>query len=70
MRLNDHAPDLAEYVSDYWTIYRENGGKRPTAKEIAAAYCEAAIADDADRAEYDAAVAETAPQITYYLPAR
>lgn len=69
MRLNESAPEMAEYVSDYWQMYKENGGKRPTAKEVAAAYCEAAIAEDADAAEYEAAVKEAIPQIAYYLPA-
>ena len=68
MRLNGYAPELGEFVSDYWQMYRENGGKRPTAKEIAEAYVDTAIAEDATSAECMAAVKELVPQVRYYLP--
>lgn len=70
MRLNEHAPDMGQFVSDYWTMYKENGGRRPTAREIALAYAETAIAQDADEKEYAAAVKEVTPQIAYHLPAK
>lgn len=73
MRINESPPELAEFVSDYWRMYEDGSlttNRPPTARSIALAYCEAAIAHDANEKEYAAAVKEMTPQIAYYLPAR
>lgn len=60
--------DLSEFVSDYWAMYRENGGKRPTAREIAQAYGERAVEEPGETRDYDTIVQESTPQVAYYLP--
>jgi hypothetical protein len=55
--------DLAQFVSDYWQVYIDNGGKRPTKKEIANAYMEATDQDGGPSKDLIS-------QIEYYLPAR
>ena len=55
--------DLAQFVSDYWQMCIDNGGERPTKREIANAYMDATN-------QKGAPSKNLIDQIEYYLPAR
>ena len=56
--------DLAEFVSDFVTMCRECGFKKPSAREVATAYADQVAADEE---EYVAVIERMTPQIRYYL---